>query len=165
MIVCIFLLFCCFVFKLCIDYNSYLHHIISSTPPTQLQDVIYFSVVYWNILAIYFLFSSSFLNSISFIIFAIAKIFKYKNMKYAYNIIGKGCTSMIEYSPFWSTLEKSNENWYTLTNKHHISHSTLHRFKHNKDVSTKTLNDLCRILQCNIQDIVQYIPSDTDQPL
>lgn len=72
---------------------------------------------------------------------------------------------MIDYSPFWNTLENSSENWYTLTNKHHMSHSTLHRLKHNKDVSTKTLNDLCRILQCDICDLVKYVPSDTDQPL
>ena len=72
---------------------------------------------------------------------------------------------MIDYTPFWKTLEKSMENWYTLTNNHHMSHSTLHRLKHNKDVSTKTLNDLCRILNCNISDIVQYIPSETDQTL
>lgn len=72
---------------------------------------------------------------------------------------------MISYVPFWKTLEESNENWYTLTNKHHLSHSTLHRLKHNKDVSTKTLNDLCRILNCNIQDIITYIPSETDQQL
>lgn len=72
---------------------------------------------------------------------------------------------MIDYSPFWATLKESDENWYTLTNRHHLSHSTLHRLKHNKDVSTKTLNDLCRILNCNISDIVQYLPSNTDQPL
>lgn len=72
---------------------------------------------------------------------------------------------MIDYSPFWKTLENSDENWYTLTQRHHMSHSTLHRLKHNKDVSTKTLNDLCRILNCNIQDIITYIPSDTDQSL
>lgn len=72
---------------------------------------------------------------------------------------------MIDYNPFWKTLENSNENWYTLTNKHHLSNSTLHRLKHNKDVSTKTLNDLCRILNCNIQDIIRYIPSDDDQIL
>ena len=72
---------------------------------------------------------------------------------------------MISYSPFWETLENSNENWYTLTNKHNLSHSTLHRLKHNKDVSTKTLNDLCRILNCNIQDIITYVASDLDQPL
>ncbi len=72
---------------------------------------------------------------------------------------------MIDYSPFWKTLELSQENWYTLTSKHHMSHSTLHRLKHNMDVSTKTLNDLCRILNCNICDLVQYIPSETDQSL
>ena len=72
---------------------------------------------------------------------------------------------MIDYTPFWKTLERSKENWYTLTSKHNLSHSTLHRLKHNKDVSTKTLNDLCRILNCTIQDIVQYISSDSDQKL
>ena len=72
---------------------------------------------------------------------------------------------MIDYSPFWKTLELSDDNWYTLTNKHNLSHSTLHRLKHNKDVSTKTLNDLCRILHCNIQDIITYIPSELDQSL
>ncbi len=72
---------------------------------------------------------------------------------------------MIDYSPFWETLEQSNENWYTLTHKHRLSDSTLHRLKHNKDVSTKTLNDLCRILSCDVKDIVRYIPSDKDQKL
>ena len=72
---------------------------------------------------------------------------------------------MIDYSPFWDKLEKSNENWYTLTNKYHISNSTLHRLKHNMDVSTKTLNDLCRILSCDICDIIRYIPSEKDQTL
>lgn len=72
---------------------------------------------------------------------------------------------MIDYSPFWITLEQSNENWYTLTAKHHMSHSTLHRLKHNKDISMKAINDLCQISNCNIQDICRYIPSDTDQKL
>ena len=72
---------------------------------------------------------------------------------------------MISYTPFWKTLETSDENWYTLTNKHHLSHSTLHRLKHNKDISTRTLNDLCRILKCAISDIIEYIPSEDDQIL
>ena len=46
---------------------------------------------------------------------------------------------MIDYSPFWNTLEKSSENWYTLTNKYHMSHSTLHRLKHNKMYQQKHL--------------------------
>ena len=72
---------------------------------------------------------------------------------------------MIDYSPFWQTLEKSNENWYTLTRKHRISDSTLSRLKHNKDISMKTINDLCRILDCEISDIARYVPSDEDQKL
>lgn len=70
---------------------------------------------------------------------------------------------MIDYSPFWETLEKSEENWYTLTNKHNLSNSTLSRLKNNKDITTKTINDLCRILNCNVENIIRYIPSKYDQ--
>lgn len=72
---------------------------------------------------------------------------------------------MIDYSPFWETLEKSEENWYTLTNKHNLSNSTLSRLKNNKDITTKTINDLCRILNCNVENIIRYIPSKDDQKL
>lgn len=72
---------------------------------------------------------------------------------------------MISYEPFWETLEKSDENWYTLTNKHRLSHSTLHRLKHGQDISMKTINDLCRILNCRIEDIARYEPSTDDQKL
>lgn len=82
-----------------------------------------------------------------------------------YQLRVKRMKLMITYTPFWETLKKSDKNWYRLTKEYHISHSTLHRLKHNLDVSTKTLNDLCRILDCQIEDIVQYIPSDEDQEL
>ena len=72
---------------------------------------------------------------------------------------------MIDYSPFWKTLEISEENWYTLTKKYHMSSSTLYRLKHNQDISMKTVNDLCRILGCQIEDIAVYVPSDKDQKL
>ena len=101
----------------------------------------------------------------TYIIFVITKIFKYKNLFYGNNTNIFEGTAMIDYSPFWETLKKTNENWYTLTSKHHMSHSTLHRLKHNQDISMKTVNDLCRILHCQIQDICVYVPSDEDQPL
>lgn len=72
---------------------------------------------------------------------------------------------MIDYSPFWKTLKASQETTYTLINKHHISSAIIDKLRNNKPMNTTTLNDLCRILQCNIEDIVQYIPSDTDQQL
>ena len=62
-------------------------------------------------------------------------------------------------------LEKSGESTYTLIYKHHISSSTIDRLRKNKPVNTTTLNDLCRILNCDISDIVRYSPSDQDQKL
>lgn len=72
---------------------------------------------------------------------------------------------MIDYSPFWQTLKLSNESTYTLINKHRISSSTIDKLRKNKPLNTTTLNDLCRILNCQIQDICQYVPSDDDQEL
>ena len=72
---------------------------------------------------------------------------------------------MITYEPFCRMLEKSGESTYTLIYKHHISSSTIDRLRKNKPVNTTTLNDLCRILNCDISDIVRYSPSDQDQKL
>ena len=72
---------------------------------------------------------------------------------------------MIDYSPFWKTLKASSESTYTLINRHHISSSTIDKLRKNKPLTATTINDLCRILDCQIQDIAQYIPSDTDQTL
>ena len=72
---------------------------------------------------------------------------------------------MIDYSPFWQTLKSSTETTYTLINKHHISSAIIDKLRKNKPMNTTTLNDLCRIFNCPIQDIIQYIPSDADQHL
>lgn len=72
---------------------------------------------------------------------------------------------MISYSPFWETLKNSPETTYTLINKYHISSATIDKLRKNKPMTTTTLNDLCRILNCNLQDIATYIPSDMDQSL
>lgn len=72
---------------------------------------------------------------------------------------------MIDYSPFWDTLRQSNETTYTLINKYHISSATIDKLRKNKPMNTTTINDLCRILHCSVQDVMQYIPSDQDQPL
>lgn len=69
------------------------------------------------------------------------------------------------YDPFWNTMKERGENWYTFEKVHHFSSSTLSKLKNNKMVSGKTLNDICRILKCNIEDVVRYVESDDDQPL
>lgn len=72
---------------------------------------------------------------------------------------------MISYRPFWETLEKSQETTYTLVNKHHVSSAILDKLRKDKPMNTTTLNDLCRILNCRLEEIAVYVPSDTDQPL
>lgn len=72
---------------------------------------------------------------------------------------------MLIYSPFWETLHNSKETTYTLIKNHHISSSTIDKLRKNKPLTTTTLNDLCRILDCPIEKIVLYVPSETDQKL
>lgn len=72
---------------------------------------------------------------------------------------------MIKYSSFWNTLKNSSESTYTLIHHHHISSATIDKLRKNKPLNTTTLNDLCRILNCRIEDIVEYVPSEDDQQL
>lgn len=72
---------------------------------------------------------------------------------------------MISYAPFWETIKNSTETTYTLITNHHISSSTIDKLRKNKPLNTTTLNDLCRILNCQLQEIAEYIPSDDDQTL
>ncbi len=49
---------------------------------------------------------------------------------------------------------------YALINKHHISSSTINRLRHNQGVTTQMIDDLCTILDCNVEDILKYEKSD-----
>ena len=72
---------------------------------------------------------------------------------------------MISYAAFWNTLKRSGESTYSLIKDHHISSSTIDKLRNNKPLNTTTINDLCRILDCQVQDIMEYIPSSDDQIL
>lgn len=72
---------------------------------------------------------------------------------------------MICYSRFWDTMRQSGESTYTLIKYHRISSSTIDKLRKNKPLTTTTINDLCRILHCRVEDIMEYIPSEDDQKL
>lgn len=72
---------------------------------------------------------------------------------------------MIDYTPFWITLHASRESTYTLIKKYNISSSTIDKLRKNKPLNTTTINDLCRILNCSVEDIMRYLPSEEDQIL
>ena len=64
---------------------------------------------------------------------------------------------MISYEPFYNTLKEKNISTYKLINSYGISRILLDRLKHNKPISTVTLNDLCKYLDCRVEDILVYI--------
>ena len=68
---------------------------------------------------------------------------------------------MISYAPLWKTMKRKGATTYTLRNKgkeENISGSTILRLQKNESVSTNTLNTLCKILDCKLSDIIEYMP-------
>ena len=68
---------------------------------------------------------------------------------------------MISYEPLYETLKKKGVSTYKLINECGISRSLLDRLKHNRPISTVTLNDLCNILHCRVEDILLFTEDDT----
>lgn len=64
---------------------------------------------------------------------------------------------MISYKPFWNTLKEKNISTYTLINKYNISSATIDRMKKGNGISTMKIDDFCRILKCQVSDIIEYI--------
>ncbi len=69
---------------------------------------------------------------------------------------------MISYAPLWETMKRKNATTYTLQVKGEISSSTVRRLKANESVSSNTLDALCRILDCELDDIIAYLPDETE---
>lgn len=64
---------------------------------------------------------------------------------------------LIKYTPFWETLKKSKESTYTLIHKYNISSATIDRLRKNQGISTMKIDDLCKILDCRVEDIIVYV--------
>ena len=61
---------------------------------------------------------------------------------------------MISYEPFYQTLKNKGISTYKLINEFNVSRSLIDRLKHNKPISTVTLNDLCTILNCEVEEVL-----------
>lgn len=64
---------------------------------------------------------------------------------------------MISYEPLWDTLKQKGISQYQLIQKYKVSAGQLSRLRANQNVSTHTLNMLCKILDCELHDIAIYI--------
>ena len=69
---------------------------------------------------------------------------------------------MIHYAPLWKTMADQNVTTYTLRFKHGMSHATVQRLQADMPVSTHTLNKLCTILNCRLEDIAEYVSDKND---
>lgn len=67
---------------------------------------------------------------------------------------------MISYEPLWRTMKQRGATTYTLQVKGGISSSTIRRMKAGDSVSTHTLDMLCKLLDCTLDDIVTYLPDE-----
>ena len=63
---------------------------------------------------------------------------------------------MISYAPFFRTLAKKEITSYRLM-KMGFPRSTYYAIKHGDNISTHTINQLCKLLHCKISDIIEYI--------
>lgn len=67
---------------------------------------------------------------------------------------------MISYDPLWESLKRKGISTYTLIKNYSFSRGTLDSLKQNGNVSTATLNDLCNILSCRIEEVLKHIPDE-----
>ena len=70
---------------------------------------------------------------------------------------------MISYNRLWETMEKRKISQYRLIKEFGLSSGQMSRLKKNTYVSTHTLETLCRILDCRIEDVMEVSFEDEDK--
>ena len=67
---------------------------------------------------------------------------------------------MMSFDPFWNTITEKNISTYALINHYGILPDTIQRLRSGKPITTSTIETLCEVLKCRVEDIVQYIPDE-----
>ena len=67
---------------------------------------------------------------------------------------------MIVYDRFFETLKKTGMTQYRLLKEHKVSHGLLDRMRKNQDISMYSVNLLCSILHCQVEDICRFVPDE-----
>ena len=67
---------------------------------------------------------------------------------------------MISYDNLWKIMKEKGISQYALINHYHVSPGQITRLKRNESVSTHTIEMFCKILNCQVGDIVTYIPDE-----
>jgi len=67
---------------------------------------------------------------------------------------------MIVYDALWETMKNKGFTKYRLIHKHGIAQKTISRMTNNMPTSSVTISDLCKILDCRVEDIMTFIPDE-----
>lgn len=63
---------------------------------------------------------------------------------------------MISFERLWVTMKERGISQYKLIKEYNFSTGQLDRLRKNENVNTFTLNQLCEILDCSLEDIAEY---------
>ena len=64
---------------------------------------------------------------------------------------------MIVFDRLWDVMKEKNISTYQLREKCGIDSKTVRRLRANDNMETKTLNKLCAVLDCRLEDIAEYV--------
>ena len=67
---------------------------------------------------------------------------------------------MIKYDRLWQTMKNRGITQYDLYTHHGVTNSLLDRLRHNKNIEVNTIDKLCNILNCRVEDIMEHVPDD-----
>lgn len=67
---------------------------------------------------------------------------------------------MITYDRLWQTMKQRGVSQYDLYARYNVNRSQLNRLRHNENVEINTIDKLCNILQCRVEDIMEHFPDD-----
>lgn len=67
---------------------------------------------------------------------------------------------MVKYDKLWETMKEKGITKYKLTHDYHISKALIHKLMYNQIVSMYTIDRLCNILDCNVEDVVTHYKED-----
>ncbi|MDD6678189.1 MAG: helix-turn-helix transcriptional regulator [Firmicutes bacterium] len=67
---------------------------------------------------------------------------------------------MIEYSRLWKTMKARGVTQYDLYTHFNVNRAQINRLRHNQNVEVNTIDKLCNILHCRVEDIMEHIPDE-----
>ena len=70
---------------------------------------------------------------------------------------------MIVYDNLWKTMKEKGVTQYALIKTYKISPAQITRLKRNESVSNHTIDTFCRILDCEVSDIMEFIKDDVEK--